>query len=210
MIAIASDTRQPSVVVFDRGLLDVVNIVAKLHRASINRLHRPHMCRSKPGQTFYNATAGQLRSSFQGTCFKLNSAWAATYSAFFFRYDLILHLVTAANGAQQFYQLENNSARTETIEEVIQRGLLHEVCRWPSQAIILDDRIKACWASHPRQCIIDNSTNFEEKLKKATTTIKALVQNKNVVLAKRMFQSSSWIGCRQGFDNLNYCVPILW
>ena len=33
------------------------------------------------------------------------------------RYDMILHLVTAADGKEEYYTLENNSARTETIEE---------------------------------------------------------------------------------------------
>lgn len=31
-------------------------------------------------------------------------------------YDMVIHMVTAANGAEQFYTLENNSARTETVE----------------------------------------------------------------------------------------------
>ena len=32
------------------------------------------------------------------------------------RYDLVIHLVTAAQGASEFYSLENNEARTETPE----------------------------------------------------------------------------------------------
>merc|ERR1712010_153949 len=30
------------------------------------------------------------------------------------RYDLVLHLVTAADGAEKFYTTANNAARTET------------------------------------------------------------------------------------------------
>ena len=30
-----------------------------------------------------------------------------------YRYDLVLHLVTAANGAEKYYTLENNAARKE-------------------------------------------------------------------------------------------------
>lgn len=33
------------------------------------------------------------------------------------RYDLVLHLVTAAKGAEDFYTQSNNEARRETIEE---------------------------------------------------------------------------------------------
>ena len=36
------------------------------------------------------------------------------------RYDLVMHLVTAANGALKYYTLENNQARTETPEQAIE------------------------------------------------------------------------------------------
>ena len=32
------------------------------------------------------------------------------------RYDGILHLVTAASGAEEHYSLDNNEARTESVE----------------------------------------------------------------------------------------------
>ena len=35
------------------------------------------------------------------------------------RYDLVIHLSTAADGAEKFYDLENNKARWETIEHAI-------------------------------------------------------------------------------------------
>ena len=33
------------------------------------------------------------------------------------RYDLVIHLRTAALGKEEFYTLDNNSARTETAEK---------------------------------------------------------------------------------------------
>ena len=66
------------------------------------------------------------------------------------RYDAVFHLVTAAKGAEEFYTLLNNSARTET----------------PEQARIQDDLLIAAWTGHPHFRVIDNSTNFEEKLKR--------------------------------------------
>ena len=33
------------------------------------------------------------------------------------RYDLVLHLQSTANGAEEFYTKANNAARTETLEE---------------------------------------------------------------------------------------------
>lgn len=64
------------------------------------------------------------------------------------RYSMVIHLVTAAKGAEEFYSLSNNSARTETIEE----------------AILKDKLTMNVWTGHPRLKIIDNSTNFEDKI----------------------------------------------
>lgn len=63
-------------------------------------------------------------------------------------YDAIFHLVTAADGAEEFYTLENNAARSETIEE----------------ARNLDKKNIENWTGAPNFRIIDNSTNFEGKL----------------------------------------------
>ena len=65
-------------------------------------------------------------------------------------YDAVFHLVSAAKGAEEFYTLENNTARTETIEE----------------AILVDDNLINAWKGHPHFRIIDNSTNFDNKMKK--------------------------------------------
>lgn len=65
-------------------------------------------------------------------------------------YDAVFHLVTAANGASEFYTLENNKARTETIEE----------------AIASDNKLIEAWTGHPHFRVIDNSTNFEDKMKR--------------------------------------------
>ena len=64
------------------------------------------------------------------------------------RYDAVFHLVTAANGAEEFYTLENNSTRLETAEE----------------ACSLDLRTITAWQTHPNLYIFDNSTNFDEKI----------------------------------------------
>jgi len=64
------------------------------------------------------------------------------------KYDAVFHLVTAANGAEEFYTLSNNEARKETIEE----------------ARNLDKKIIDSWSAHNNFKIIDNSTNFENKI----------------------------------------------
>ena len=65
-------------------------------------------------------------------------------------YDAVFHLVSAAKGKEDVYTLANNVARTESVEE----------------ASKLDDKIISAWTGHPHFRIIDNSTEFEEKLER--------------------------------------------
>jgi len=56
------------------------------------------------------------------------------------RYESILHLVTAADGAVQFYTAENNEARYETVDE----------------AKDLDKKLINAWTGHPQLSIVEN------------------------------------------------------
>ncbi len=73
-------------------------------------------------------------------------------------YDAVFHLTTAAKGAAEFYTLANNAARKESLEEAIE----------------IDDKLIAAWTGHPHYRIIDNSVNFEEKMKKLLSEISAI------------------------------------
>lgn len=66
------------------------------------------------------------------------------------RYNAVFHLVTAAEGAERFYTLENNAARTEA----------------PELARELDNMTRNAWVGHPHLKIFDNSTDFERKLQR--------------------------------------------
>lgn len=74
------------------------------------------------------------------------------------RYDVVIHLVTAAKGTDA-YTTANNSARTETAEE----------------ACLADEKTLSAWVGHPNLKIIDNSTNFQEKLNRAMSEIHYLI-----------------------------------
>lgn len=74
-------------------------------------------------------------------------------------YDAVFHLVSAAKGKEDVYTLANNKARTESIEE----------------AQKLDDRIISAWTGHPHFRIIDNSTEFEEKLERLLKEISSFL-----------------------------------
>ncbi len=75
--------------------------------------------------------------------------------AFRDNYDAVFHLVTAAQGASKFYTLSNNKARTET----------------PEEAIEMDRKLISCWTGHPYLRIIDNSTDFNTKMKRLVNEI---------------------------------------
>lgn len=70
-------------------------------------------------------------------------------------YDAVFHLVTAADGAPAYYTLANNKARRET----------------PEQAIEVDRKILAAWTGHPHLRIIDNSGDFDSKMKRVIAEI---------------------------------------
>ena len=74
-------------------------------------------------------------------------------------YDMVLHLVTAADGCPEYYTLENNQARSESVEE----------------AILLDKKTQDAWLGHSRFVIIDNSTDFENKISRTLENIYQLL-----------------------------------
>ena len=71
------------------------------------------------------------------------------------RYDQIIHMITAANGAEQFYTLSNNHARSESIE------LARE----------LDDRCSKAWIGHPCMAVIENCKIFDMKVTRALQVV---------------------------------------
>jgi hypothetical protein len=75
------------------------------------------------------------------------------------RYDGIIHLVTAAEGAEDFYGRGTNPVRYEDAEGA--RGV--------------DQRLRQAWLGHPRLVIIDNSTSFEEKLRRVVEAVSSIV-----------------------------------
>lgn len=86
-------------------------------------------------------------------------------------YDAVFHLVSAAKGAEKFYTTANNTARTETIEE----------------ASALDDKLISVWTGHPHLRIIDNSTDFEGKMKKLMKEISSFLGEPEPFETERKF-----------------------
>eukprot|EP01060_Flectonema_neradi_P009453 TRINITY_DN16732_c1_g1_i1.p1 TRINITY_DN16732_c1_g1~~TRINITY_DN16732_c1_g1_i1.p1 ORF type:complete len:451 (+),score=75.12 TRINITY_DN16732_c1_g1_i1:132-1355(+) len=75
------------------------------------------------------------------------------------RYDMVLHLVTAAEGAGEFYTTVNNKVRTET----------------PEQAIEQDNKLKNAYVGHPHISVVDNENSFVVKMNRCIEIIFRLV-----------------------------------
>ena len=86
------------------------------------------------------------------------------------RYDAVFHLVSAAKGAEEYYNLDNE-ARTETVEE----------------AAILDDKLISSWTGHSHFRIIDNSTLFEDKMRKLIKEISSVLGEPEPLEIERKF-----------------------
>jgi len=72
------------------------------------------------------------------------------------RYDAVMHLQTAAIGAEEFYTLANNTARSET----------------PEQARELDNKTLKAWVGHPHLRVIENNEGtFEQKMQRLVTEV---------------------------------------
>jgi len=64
------------------------------------------------------------------------------------RYDQIVHMVSAANGAEDFYSVEDHAARFEGLELARER----------------DRKAMEAWSEHPYVDIVDNKSDFDSKL----------------------------------------------
>ena len=81
------------------------------------------------------------------------------------RYDAVLHLVSAADGAEQFYTTANNASRNEAADE---QGL--QIAR------MLDKRVIQAWTGHRHLRVINNQEDFERKLQRVIKEISSVLE----------------------------------
>jgi len=73
------------------------------------------------------------------------------------RYDGVVHLVTAADGAEEFYSLANNQARYESTVELAKE---------------IDKKLRDAWVGHPQFVIVNNDfKEFNDKVRKVYSTV---------------------------------------
>lgn len=87
------------------------------------------------------------------------------------RYDAVLHLVSAADGAEQFYTIATNNKRTEGIE----------------LARILDKKVIQAWSEHPHLRVINNHEDFETKLKRVLQEISDVLEIPRQAVEERKY-----------------------
>ena len=75
------------------------------------------------------------------------------------RYDLVVHLTSAALEAPDAYTIDNNDARHETLE----------------QAIVQEHRTREAWQDHPNRIIITSTEGFQAKLTQAIEAIRQAI-----------------------------------
>ena len=90
----------------------------------------------------------------------------------FKRYDIVLHLVSAADGAEEYYTTANNIARNETLEE----------------AKIQERKNKEAYNGFPYIYYFGNETSFEEKINKVVGTVMSSIgMGKPILGSQRKF-----------------------
>ena len=92
-------------------------------------------------------------------------------------YDAVLHLVSAADGAEQYYTTATNATRYEQANE---EGL--RIARE------LDKKVIKAWTGHPHLRVINNHDDFENKLNRVLSEISKVVGLPQPAQQERIFR----------------------
>ena len=92
------------------------------------------------------------------------------------RYDAVLHLVSAADGAEQFYTTATNAVRYEQMNE---EGL--RIARE------LDKKVIKAWTGHPHLRVINNHEDFNKKLNRVILEISHVLGLPQPIIEERKY-----------------------
>ena len=123
MTLMAASTGRPSILIFDRGLMDGKGY-----------------CTDEAWSQLLDDVAHEGRDV-------VLLGKPITEEYILQRYDAIIHMVTAADGAAGFYR------HGETVDDTGNYVWRRET---PDEAVELDRRTQSCWAEHPRHVVVRN------------------------------------------------------
>ena len=144
LTSIAAATGRPSIIIFDRGALDAKGYMDQ--EMWLRVLAEGDSADSDGGRKTQGVSEDYLLR----------------------RYDGVLHLVTAAEGAEQFYQWGH--VKDDSGGDVFRRES-------PAEAVALDHKMRQCWAQHSKQFIIGNENGFAQKLTAVADALMALAHD---------------------------------
>eukprot|EP00746_Dinoflagellata_sp_MGD_P025593 gnl/MRDRNA2_/MRDRNA2_160208_c0_seq1.p1 gnl/MRDRNA2_/MRDRNA2_160208_c0~~gnl/MRDRNA2_/MRDRNA2_160208_c0_seq1.p1 ORF type:complete len:300 (+),score=58.61 gnl/MRDRNA2_/MRDRNA2_160208_c0_seq1:44-943(+) len=144
LTAMAAATGRPSIIVFDRGLLDAKGYM------SLRDWERMLTCIGG-GDNADNKTG-------------------VSENYLLARYDGVIHMVTAADGAEKFYKwgkTTDDSGATVIRNET------------PAMARELDRKMQDAWFGHTMHVIVPNRGSFKEKITQVSSTVLNIAKNKH-------------------------------
>lgn len=105
-------------------------------------------------------------------------------------YDAVFDLVTAADGAEEHYTLENNAARTEGLQKARE----------------LDAAVRAAWTGHPHLRVVGNGGTFEDKMTRLVREIASFLGEPEPMEHERKFLIK--LDSPKALLDLPSCVPV--
>ena len=139
-LRMAQECKKPSIIVCDRGAMDISAYMSPEIWESITRA--------------VGTSTPDLRN----------------------RYDAVLHLVSAADGAEQYYTTANNAQRYEQMSEEglrIARGL--------------DKKVIKAWTGHPHLRVINNHDDFDCKMNRVIKEISNVLGLPQPIIEERKY-----------------------
>lgn len=91
-------------------------------------------------------------------------------------YDAVIHMVSAANGAEGWYSSESNPHRYEK----------------PAEARKKDNKLRDAYLSHPHYVYVDNRGDFFGKLKRGYDAIVDVIQNSTNEIERKWLVEPNW------------------
>lgn len=166
---VAASVRSPAVLLCDRGALDGSAYMSRKLWCELLESRQRVLIKRQPNDRKQRALSQLIHAKGQELARREDSEKLGHSSipdmlerALCERYDAVFHLVTAAAGAERFYSLENNAARSEPVEGAREA----------------DIKTQRAWAPHPRHIVFDNSAGqlgFEGKLQRVVEATAKLV-----------------------------------